>query len=160
MQRTRADIWSDAIFPIAAADADMVERTQGFGISVLYVGKRGKSDIMSLPSTLFTPSGLPSSNGIYRLGKLYGMWDVYYDAGVVIQETENAIELLAIGRSDQIARNPMVFGDVAGATVIPLAAGNPQEEGYGYFQALATRVNPHQDSARGAALIQLTSFHQ
>ncbi|TDR30337.1 hypothetical protein [Hydromonas duriensis] len=159
MQRSRADIWSDAIFPIAAADADMVERTQGFGISVLYVGKKGKSDIMSLPSTLFTPSGLPSSNGIYRLGKLYGLWDVYYDAGVVIKETDNAIEILAIGRSDQIARNPMIFGDVAGATVTPLAAGNPQEEGYGYFQALATRVNPHQDSARGAARIQLTNFN-
>ena len=157
-QRSRVDIWTDAIFPIAAADADMVTRTQGFGIAMLYVGKKGKSEIISLPPTLFTPSGLPSSNGIYRLGKLYGMWDVYYDAGVVINETSSAIELLAIGRSDQTARNPMIFGDVAGATVIPLAAGNAQEEGYGYFQAIATRVNPHTDSAVGAALIQLTNF--
>lgn len=157
-QRSRADVWSDVIFPIAAADADMVTRTQGFGISCLYVGTKGKAELTSLPSHLFEQSGLKSTNGIYRLGRLYGKWDVYYDAGKIVNETAESIELLAIGTSNDVARNPVIFGDVASPMIMPLATGESQENGYGYYQALATKVNPHQDSARGAALIQLTNF--
>ncbi len=157
-QRSRADVWSDVIFPIAAADADMVTRTQGFGISCLYVGTKGKAELTSLPSHLFEQSGLKSTNGIYRLGRLYGKWDVYYDAGKIVNETTDSIEILAIGTSDDVARNPVIFGDVASPMIMPLATNKSQKEGYGYYQALATKVNPHQDSARGAALIQLTNF--
>lgn len=134
-----------------AADQSMVERTQGFGISVLYVGSKGKAEITALPPALFTPSGTPSRAGIYRIGKLYGMFDVYFDPTRTVKETADAIEILAIGRSDQVARNPMIFGDVAGATVMPLGTNNDQErEGYGYFQALATRVNPRKQTVLAA----------
>lgn len=156
-ERDRVSMWKDVFFALTQADVEMLERTNAFGIGVLYVGAKGRAELSALPEEIFQRSGIPTRPGIYRLGRLFGQFEVYY-APQLLKETANSIEMLAIGRSDQVGLNPYVTGDVVGATFMRLGVDANLREGAGYFYAGAARVNPHQKAACGAALIAVTGL--
>lgn len=156
-ERSRASMWSDVLFALTAADQNMIERTNAFGIGVLYVGGKGRAELEALPEDIFQKSGNSSLPGIYRIGRLFNRYEVYY-APNLVNETTTSIEILAIGRSEQTGLNPLIIGDVVAPTFVYLGNTPDLLEGAGYFQAGALRVNPHAQAATGAAVIAITGL--
>lgn len=155
--RSMKSLWADVLFKLNEADTAMVERTSAFGIACLYVGKKGAAHIQSLPRDIFEPSGNMAVAGIYRLGRLFGKYEVYYTPNV-LNETANSIEMLAVGRSEQTGMNPYIVGDVLPPVFKDLGMTTSLLEGATYFSAGAARVNPYQRAAKGAALIAVTGL--
>lgn len=156
-ERSRASMWSDLLFALTAADQNMIERTNAFGIGVIYVGGKGRAELEALPENLFQKAGSPSRPGIYRIGRLFNRYEVYY-APNLVNENATSIEMLAIGRSEQTGLNPLIIGDVVAPTFVYLGNTPDLLEGAGYFQAGALRVNPHAQAATGAAIIAITGL--
>ena len=155
--RDMSDLWSDVLFKLNEADMQMVARTGAFGIATLYVGAKGAAHIQSLARELFEPSGGTAVAGIFRLGRLFGKFDVYY-APNLLNETANSIEMLAVGRSEQTGMNPYIVGDVLPPVFKNLGVTSSLLEGAAYFSAGAARVNPYHKAAKGAALISVTGL--
>lgn len=156
-ERSRASMWRDVLFALTQADVSMIERTNAFGITTLYVGGKGRAELEALDTDVFERSGIPSRAGIYRLGKLFGRFEVYYTPHI-LTETANSLEILAIGSSEQTGLNPYVIGDVVAPTFMRLGINTDLQEGAGYFYAGANRVNPHKQAASGAAIIAVTGL--
>ena len=81
-----------------------------------------------MPSTLWQPSGVTKAPGVYRAGRLFGKYEVYYSPRQ--ESTDSTGKLLCIGRSSQVARNPIVLGDAVAPVPLVLAqvariAGDP-----------------------------------
>lgn len=153
----RASVWQDLSYPLEACSQQMAIDTMSHGVSHLYVGKRVAAQLRGLPTTLFQPSGVKPRPGIYRLGKLFGQYDVYFTPKV-LTETETSSQILCIGRSDDVARSAIVLGDAVAPMVLPLAVNADLRQGAGFHARNFTEVNPHQPSAMGAALINVTNF--
>lgn len=156
-QKTRSQIWQDFSAVIGVVDQDMAENTMDHGITHLYVTKNVKAQFESLPAELWQGSGLTARPGIYRLGRLFGRYEVYYTPKVLV-EGQSTSQILAIGRSPQVARCPLVMGDAVPPTIIPLAVGRDLSKGQALYTRNFTDVNPHQPSAMGVALINITNL--
>lgn len=155
--RNRADVWRDALLHLTVADNDMLTRTNAFGIGVIYVGNKGKAELSSLPPEIFQSANIPARPGIYRIGRLFGQYEVYY-APNLVAETANSLEMLCIGRSEQTGLNPYIMGDVVAPTFTKLGVGVDLKEGEGYFHAGAARINPYAAAAQGAAIVAITGL--
>jgi len=127
------------------------------GITHLYVGKNLASQLMALPREVFEPSGVAERPCIFRIGRLFGRYEVYYSPKVVT-ETANAGQVLCIGRATDVTRNPFILGDAVPPTVIPLAVGQDLRQGAGFYARNFTAVNPHGPSSLGCALINVTNL--
>jgi hypothetical protein len=158
VEKTRAMIWRDFGSFMARVDQEVANQTMEYGLEMMYVGDIGMSQFLSMDSTDFVPSGVASRPGIYRLGKYKGKYDVYYDP-YVVEETENEIEILCIGRSPQVARNPIVMSDAVPQTLIPLAINKDLVSGAALYSRSLTEVNPHLQSAIGCALIKVENIY-
>ena len=156
-QKTRAQIWTDFSAIIGVVDQDMAERTMDHGITHLYVGKNVKAQFESLPAELWQGSGLTARPGIYRIGRLFGRYEVYYTPKEIV-DNEGQTQILCIGRSPQVARCPLVMGDAVPPTIIPLAVNADLKRGQAIYARNFTDVNPHQPSAMGVALINVTNL--
>lgn len=156
-EKTRAQIWQDSMSVIGQADQQMCEDTMDHGITHLYVGKRIGAQLQSLPPDLFQSSGLTVRPGVFRLGRAFGRYEVYYSPKV-IEEQVGAAQILAIGRSNQVARCPIVLGDAVPPTFLPLATGTDMKSRQAFYARNFTSINPHQPSAMGAALINVTNL--
>lgn len=158
VEKTRAMIWRDFGSFMARVDQEVANQTMEYGLEMMYVGDIGMSQFLSMDSTDFVPSGIASRPGIYLLGRYKGKYSVYYDP-YVVEESENAIEILCIGRSPQVARNPIVFSDAVPQTLIPLAIDKTLVSGAALYSRSLTEVNPHLQSAIGCALIKITNIY-
>ena len=156
-QKTRAQIWQDAMAVIGVADQQMAEDTMDHGITHMYVSKKLAAQFQSLPPELFVPSGITVRPGIYRVGRAFGRYEVYYSPKVVV-EGAGTSQILCIGRSNQVARCPIVMGDAVAPTNLPVAMGTDLKSRTAFYARNFTSVNPHVPSARGAALINITNF--
>lgn len=154
-QRNRADVFQDAYLAITKANQSMLERTGEYGISILYVGSKGKAFLESLPEPIFKKSGLPDVPNIHRIGVLQGQYQVFYVPNL-LNETAESFEILAIGRSAQIGLNPYLIGDVTGAIVEDVPQNFELSKGMTYFQVVGDSVNPFTQAAKGVALISYT----
>jgi hypothetical protein len=154
LQKTRAQGWRDFGSFVAAVDQDVANQTMEFGLSFMYVGAKGMAQFLSMDSTDFVSSGVDAKAGIWRVGRYKNKYDVIYTP-YVVQETDLDIEILCIGRSPQVARNPIVFSDAVSPTLIPLAVNSDLKTGAALFSRQLTEVNPHQQSALGCALITI-----
>lgn len=152
VEKTRSMIWRDFGSFVGAVDQEVANTTMEYGLSFMYVGAIGASQFQSMDSTDFVSSGITARPGIFRIGRYKGKYDVYYSP-YVVEETETDIEILCIGRSPQVARNPIVFSDAVPQTLIPLAVGKDLVSGAALFSRGLTEVNPHLPSALGVALI-------
>lgn len=160
--KTRAKIWQDFTAVLGVADQQMAENTMDTGITHLYVGQNVAAQLMALPNDLFEKSGLVARPGIYRIGRLFGRFEVYYvPSGKVagMSDSPSASTILAIGRSNQVARCPIVMGDAVAPTYLPLAMGQDMRYGNAFYARNFTSVNPHMPSARSAALINITNMN-
>ncbi len=156
-QKTRAQVWQDAMAVIGVADQTMAEDTMDHGITHWYVGKNVAAQLQSLPSDLWVSSGITVRPGIFYLGRAFGRYEVYY-CPTLLTDGPTAAQILCIGRSTQVARCPVVLGDAIAPTYLPLAMGTDMVTGNAFYARNFTSVNPHQPSARGAAIINITNL--
>jgi hypothetical protein len=158
-QKTRADIWRDFRSVIANADQRMANDTMDHGITHLYVPAFIAAQMESLPADLFVSSGIAARPGIYRVGRLFGKYEVYYSPKVVSQATNlTTATILAVGRSTQVARCPIVLGDAISPTFLPLSMGSDLVNASAMYGRDFTVVNPHAPSALGCARIMITNL--
>ncbi len=154
---SRAEVWRDLSYALGVISQQMAEDTMNHGVTHLYVGKRVAAQLRALPSTLFTPSGVAERPGIYRIGRLFGLYEVYYTPKVVA-ETESTAQILCVGRATDVTRNPIVLGDAVAPIVQPLSLGADLKRGAGFYARNFTEINPHAPSARGFGLINVTNM--
>ncbi|MEN9868838.1 MAG: hypothetical protein RL748_4428 [Pseudomonadota bacterium] len=159
-QKTRAQIWQDFATPLNLVGQRMAEETGDHGITHLYVGKLIRAQLMSLPPELFIPSGLTERASIYRIGRLNGRYEVYYTPRHLAEADDgSSAEVLCIGRSDQVARNPIIFGDASPLMVEPLGVTKNAKSGNVGNARSITSDNPHPPSASGCALITVININ-
>jgi hypothetical protein len=156
-QLVRSDMWRDFAYPLALASQRMAIATMAYGVTHLYVGQRVASQLLSLPGDMFQPSGIPPRAGIYRLGRLFGQYEVYFTPKG-LNETSTTAEVLAVGRAADVARNPIVLGDSVSPMVVPLATGDDMSNGTAFYARTFTEVNPHGASSQGFSLITITGL--
>ncbi|SFB69346.1 hypothetical protein [Collimonas sp. OK412] len=157
LEKTRAQIWQDGSCILGAASQQMAEDTMDHGITHLYVSKKMAAMIQGLPSTLFVPSGVTARPGIYRVGRLFGMYEVYYSPRIVDVD-QKTTRIICIGRSTQVARNPFVLGDAVAPMLINMNADEDQRYKQGFYARNFTAVNPHLPSAMGCAVIEVINL--
>ncbi|WP_374566047.1 hypothetical protein [Ideonella sp.] len=159
-QKTRSQIWQDFASVIANADQQMAEDTMDHGITHLYAPSFIAAQMQSLPSELFRPSGIAARAGIYRVGRLYDKYEVYYAPfGPTQSDDLKTAKVLAVGRSSQAGRNPIVLGDAVAPTFLPLATNSDLAKQSAMYARDYTEVNPHQPSALGCAVIDVTNLN-
>lgn len=158
-QMNRAQIFQDLQSKFYSADQAMAELTMDHGITHGYVGKVMAGVLTSLPSNMFEPSGVSARAGIYRLGKLFGKYDMYYSPKVVTEATDgSSSQIIAVGRSTQVARNPIILGDAVAPTFLDLNMQDDLKRRSAIYARDFTSVNPHDPSALGCALINITNL--
>ena len=155
--KVRADIWRDFSSALGAVSQKMALLTMNHGVTHLYVGEKIAAQMQGLPADIWQPSGISARPGIYRAGRLFGKYDVYYTPRGVHEDAEGA-EILCIGQASDVTRNAFILGDAVAPTVIPLATNSDLKTGAGYYARNFTAVNPHKHSAQGAALITVTNL--
>lgn len=151
-QMNRAQIWLDFAAILGERSQQMAVDTMNHGITHLYVGQMLAAQFMGLPREVFEPSGQAERPCIYRIGRLFGRYEVYYTPNVVTETTTSG-QILCVGQATDVTRNPVVLGDAVSPTVIPLSVGIDLKQGAGFYARNFTAVNPHAPSARGFALI-------
>lgn len=156
-QMNRAQIWLDFGATLGAVSQQMAIDTMNHGITHLYVGKNIASQLMALPREVFEPAGVAERPNIFRIGRLFGRYEVYYTPKVVT-ETSTGGQVLCIGRATDVTRNPFILGDAVPPTVIPLSVGADLRQGAGFYARNFTAVNPHGPSSLGCALINVTNL--
>lgn len=156
--KVRADVWRDFGSVLHKLSQRMALLTMNHGITHLYVGEMVMAQLVSLPNDIWEPSGVVERPGIYRLGRLFGRYDVYYTPRG-ITETANSAQVLCIGRATDVTRNPFVLGDAVPATVMPLSMNSDMKAGAAFYARNFTEVNPHRPSAMGCALINITNLN-
>ena len=154
---SRAEIWADFAHVLNNVSQQMAIDTLNHGVTHLYVGKNIASQFMALPRTVFEPSGIMERPGIFRIGRLFGRYEVYYTPKGVT-ETATSGQILCIGRATDVTRNPFVLGDAVAPTVIPLAVNADLKQGAGFYARNYTSVNPHKPSALGCAVINVINL--
>ena len=118
---------------------------------------RGGTARNALPREVFEPSGVAERPGIFRIGRLFGRFEVYYTPKG-ITESDTASQVLCVGRATDVTRNPFILGDAVPPTVIPLSVGADLKQGAGFYARNFTAVNPHGPSSLGCALINITNL--
>ena len=154
---SRAEVWRDLAYQLGLVSQKMAEDTMNHGVTHLYVTKTVAAQFLGMSPQYFQASGIAPRPGIYRLGRLFGQYDVYYTPKI-LKDTPQAAQILCVGRATDVTRNPIVLGDAVAPTVMPLAVGNDLRQGAGFYARNFTSVNPHDPSARGFALIDVTNM--
>ncbi|WP_292999993.1 hypothetical protein [Nevskia sp.] len=158
-QKIRSMVWLDFLAVLGITGQRMAEATKDHGVTQLYVPRNVGAQMKYLPRDMFTPAGITERAGIYRLGRFMDVVDVYYSPKVVSQTADNkGATILAIGTSMTAARNPIIISDAVAPSFFPLSTGNDMNSGYGFYARTYTETNPHDLSAVGAALIEVTNL--
>ncbi len=152
--KSRDKIWIDFASVLGAVSQQMALDTMNHGVTHLYVGKHIAAQFMSLPREIFEPSGVAERPSIFRIGRLFGRFEVYYTPKG-LSDGPSAAQILCIGRATDVTRNPFVLGDAVPPTVIPLAVNADMRQGAGFYARNFTAVNPHGPSSLGAAMIDV-----
>lgn len=156
-QKTRAQVLQDLQSVLGIVDQQMAIDTMSHGISHIYVGKYLAAMFIGLPTSIWQSSGVQARAGIYRLGRLFGKYDIYYTPKI-ITESSSASQMLCIGRAPDVARNPFVLGDAVPPTVLPLAMNMDLKRGAAFYARNFTELNPHVPSSMACALINVTNM--
>lgn len=158
----RAEIWRDFGPTLSKASQRIAENTADYGAGFAYVDRSVTAELMGLPSTMFTPSGMRDSAGIWRVGRLMDMVDVYSlpDGTGVLGGNAAAgeHEMLVIGRGSDVGRAPVVMGDAVPPMLMDLAMNKDFSANRGIYTRSFTKRNPHRASALGCARINLTGL--
>lgn len=156
-QMGRTQCWRDFLSKLAEVSQKMILDTMDHGITHLYVSNLLMADFASLPADMFVSSGISPRAGIYRLGRLGGLYDVYYTP-FGITETTTASQVLCLGRGTSVARNPFVLGDAVPPMIEPIAGDKAMTKGAAFYARGFTAINPHLQSQLGCALIDVINL--
>jgi hypothetical protein len=158
----RAQIWQDFGPTLSAASQMVAEVTMDYGAEFAYVDRRVTAELQGLPSTMFEPSGQRPSAGIWRVGRLNSMVDVYsIPDGTGLLTGDAAAgehEMLLIGRGSDPGRAPVVLGDAVPTMLLDLATNKDFNTNRGLYARNFTERNPHTPSAMGCARINITGL--
>ena len=158
-QKNRAQIWQDFQSVLGTADQKMANLTMDHGITHLYVSAFIAAQLQALPADLFVSSGITARPSIYRVGRLFGKYEVYYSPKVVVEAADlTTATMIAVGRSSQVARCPVVLGDSVSPTFLSLNMQSDLRAQAAMYARDFTVVNPHEPSALGCALINVTNL--
>lgn len=152
LEKSRAQRWRDFAAFFGEVDQDVANSTGEYGLSMVFVGAKGAANYRTMGGDAFVSSGVQARPGIYRVGRYDNQYDVYYTPRIV-EETDTDIQMLAVGRAAQVARNPLVLSDAVAPTMIPLAIISDLKSGAALYGRNLTETNPHPASAMGCALI-------
>lgn len=155
-QMNRGQMWVDLRTEMGTLDQQMAVRTMDHGITHIYAGDRLCANLASMPSEFFKPSGVTPRPGIYRVGRLFDLYDLYYTPKKLAQAADGSwAEMLCIGRSNDVARNPLLLGDAIAPTFMDLALDGSLQRKAALYARDFTCVNPHAPSASGAILMKI-----
>ena len=158
-QMNRAQIWQDLQAKLGVVDQKMCEDTMDHGVTHYYVGSFLANIMQSLGADMFTPSGVTARPGIYRVGKLFGKYEIYFSPKVVTQATDlTTAKMIGIGRSSQVARCPIILGDAVAPTFLDLNMQSDLKRNAAMYARDITAVNPHEPSALGCAEVELVGL--
>lgn len=158
-QKNRAQIWQDFQSVLGTADQKMANLTMDHGITHLYASAWVIAQWEGAGRDIFEPSGISKRPGIYRAGRLFGKYEVYYapKGGPTDNAGLTTSEIVAVGRSSQVARCPIVLGDAVAPTFLPLARNADLVDQSAMYARDYTVVNPHEASALGCALVTINN---
>jgi hypothetical protein len=157
--KSRDEMFADFQMILGEVDQKMAEDTIDHGVTHLFVTRSMAATMLGLGSDKFVPSGVSARPGIFRVGRLFNKYEVYYCPQVLTESGGGATtEILCVGRSAQTARCPIILGDAVPPTFMPLAFTREMKYENAMYARNYTSVNPHQPSALGAALIQVTGL--
>lgn len=155
-EKDRSQLWLNLMPVLAVESQKMAERTVDHGITTLYFTGALAAELRGLPSTIFQSSGITDRPGIYRLGRLFDLYDCYYlPGGYGLTDSASASQILAIGRATNVARSMIVLGDAVPGLFLPLAMNSDMNTNDGYYERTFTEINPHAPSADAAVLINV-----
>jgi hypothetical protein len=152
-------MWRDAAPIFSVIDQEMAEATMDHGVTHYYVGKNLAALMQSAPADVFQTSGISGRPGIYRVGRLWGKYEIYYSPKVVEEAADGSwSEMVGVGRSSQPSRCPIILGDAVAPTFINIATTGDFSQNDGLYARSFTAVNPHVPSALGCARLKLTGL--
>lgn len=155
-QKTTAQMVSELSYQLELLSQTVANKSQGTGITHLYVTGLMAARFTALPNEYFVPSGITNRPGVFRLGRFLGKYEVYYTP-TGITEGSTTSEILCIGRATDPARNPIVCGDAVPPIFIPLAVDKTLLNGSGFYTRNFTRINPHAPSAMSVGRLTVTN---
>lgn len=159
LQKTRAQMWLDGQSILGNLDQTMANSTMDHGITHIYTSSWIINQLLSCGRDIFEPSGIAARPGIYRAGRLYGKYEVYYSPKVVAQSNDKASsEMLLVGRSSQVARCPIILGDAVAPTFVDVATQLDLNKQIAMYVRDFTIVNPHAPSALGCGRLSITGL--
>lgn len=156
-QLVRAQIFQDLQAELAVVDQVMAERTLDHGITHIYVSKFMAGIMQTLPGDMFQSSGIAARPGIYRVGRLFGKYEVYFSPRVAV-ETNSTSTMVCVGRASNVAQCPIVLGDAVSPTFLDLNMQSDLKRQSAIYARDFTVVNPHAPSALGCAVITVTNL--
>lgn len=158
-EKNRGQIWLDFQSVLGNVDQKMANLTMDHGITHLYASSWVVSQWEGCGREIFEPSGIAKRPGIYRAGRLFGKYEVYYapKGGPNDNAGLTQSEIVAVGRSNQVARCPIVLGDAIAPTFLPLGRMSDLMDQAAMYARDFTAVNPHEASALGCALLTITN---
>lgn len=155
-QMNRGQMWVDLRTELGTLDQQMAVRTMDHGITHIYADARLCANFASMPSEFFKPSGVTPRAGIYRVGRMFDLYDLYYTPKKLYQAADGSeADMLCIGRSGDVARNPVLLGDAVAPTFMDLALDGSLQRKAALYARDYTCVNPHAPSATGAVLMRV-----
>lgn len=158
-QMNRSQMMKDFEAVLSNADQKMANDTMDHGITHLYAPAWFISICESLGLDMFVPSGVTKRPSIYRAGRLFGKYEVYYSPEVVSQSADlSEATLVGIGRSTQVARCPIILGDAVSSTFLPLGMQQDLMDQAALYSRDFTVVNPHDPSALGCVRIKIRNL--
>ncbi len=154
-----AQIFMDMALPVNSLSQQMAIDTMAYGIKYWYVGIDMAALIMALPNTMFKPSGLMPRAGIYWMGTLMGIYEVYFCPNRdIVVEDNTSTSILFIGQAAEAARSPIVYADAVAPIILQLGNTPNMKRGFTVYQRNLTEVNLHGPSSKGCASLQITDF--
>lgn len=152
-------MWRDVAPHFWSADQAMAESTMDHGVTHYYVGPALASMLQSAPGDVFQSSGISGRTSIYRLGRLFGKYEVYYSPKMIDQAADGSWgDMIGVGRSSQTARCPIILGDAFAPTFLEIARTGDLSTNDALYARNFTAVNPHAPSARGCNRIRVTGL--
>lgn len=158
-QMNRAAIFQDVQARLTLVDQMMANLTMDHGVTHYYVGSWLMGVFNSLPDTMFQSSGVTARPGIYRVGRLFNKYEIYYAPRVATQSADlKTAKMIGIGRSTQVSRNPILLGDAIAPTFLDLSMQSNLKTQRAVYARDFTEVNPHELSAAGCCEITFNNL--
>jgi len=160
-QKDYAQLWF-ALAPILARESQlMVERNNDHGIDTLYMTGELSALCRGLPSTIWQSSGIVNRPGVYRMGRLFNLYDAYYvpsGHGLVDDPVAGTSQILCVGRGSSVVRNPLVMGDAVPTMLIPIAQQSDLRQRFAMYDRSFTEINPHALSQEASVILNVTGM--